>query len=50
MGEAPTIGSKVVIINAIEDALSPFKVVINEAPATKERIWKLISQSKKGDR
>ena len=50
MGEAPTIGSKVVIINAIEDALSPFNVVINEAPATKERIWKLISQSKKGDR
>ncbi len=47
MGEAPTIGSKVVIINAVEDALSPFNIVIAETPATKERIWRLISQCKK---
>jgi len=48
MGEAPAIGSKVVIINAIEDALSPFNIVITDAPATKEKIWRWVFQSMKG--
>jgi len=38
MGESPIIGSKAVIISAIEDALSPFHVRISEAPATRERV------------
>ena len=38
MGEAPIIGSKVAIISAIENALTPFKVKITQAPATGERI------------
>lgn len=44
MGEAPIIGSKAAIMNAIEDALSPFNIVIVEAPATKEKIWRCVSQ------
>ena len=46
MGEAPTIGSKVAFINAIEDALSDFGIVVDDTSATKERIWKLIAHSK----
>ena len=38
MGESPIIGSKAVIISAVEDALSPFHVRISEAPATRERV------------
>ena len=45
MGEAPIIGSKAAVIDAIEDALSSLNIVITEAPATKERIWKLISNA-----
>jgi carbon-monoxide dehydrogenase large subunit len=42
MGEAPIIGSKVAVINAIEDALSPFEIRITESPATRERVRKWI--------
>jgi carbon-monoxide dehydrogenase large subunit len=45
MGESPIIGSKAVIISAIEDALSPFKIYIPEAPATKERVRRWILNS-----
>jgi carbon-monoxide dehydrogenase large subunit len=45
IGEATIIGSKVAVIDAIEDALSPLNIVITEAPATKERVWKLISSA-----
>jgi carbon-monoxide dehydrogenase large subunit len=45
MGEAPIIGSKVAVIDAIEDALSPLNIVITETPATKERVWRLISNA-----
>jgi carbon-monoxide dehydrogenase large subunit len=38
MGESPIIGSKAVIISAVEDALSPLQVRISEAPATRERV------------
>lgn len=50
MGEAPIIGSKIAIINGIEDALSPFGIIVPESPATKERIRKWILKSQeKGD-
>jgi carbon-monoxide dehydrogenase large subunit len=45
MGEAPIIGSKVAIINAIEDALSPFKIRVAESPATRERVRRWILQA-----
>ncbi len=44
MGEAPIIGSKAVILSAIEDALSPFGVEVNDSPATPERILKWIGE------
>jgi CO/xanthine dehydrogenase Mo-binding subunit len=50
MGEAPIIGSKAVIISAIEDALRPFKVRIDRAPATKERICAWLRSRKNGDK
>ncbi|WP_286974911.1 xanthine dehydrogenase family protein molybdopterin-binding subunit [Acetomicrobium sp. UBA5826] len=46
MGEAPIIGSKVAVINAIEDALSPLGIVVTESPATPERIRGWILESK----
>ena len=42
MGEAPIIGSKAAVISAIENALSAFRIRITQAPATGERIRKLI--------
>ena len=45
MGESPIIGSKVAIINAIEDALSPFKIRVAESPATRERVRRWILQA-----
>lgn len=48
MGEAPIIGSKAAIINAIEDALSPFKIKVTESPATRERVRKWILQAQRG--
>jgi carbon-monoxide dehydrogenase large subunit len=38
MGEAPIIGSKAVILDAIEDALTPFGIRVNDAPATPEKV------------
>ena len=46
MGEAPIIGSKAVILAAIEDALTPFGVRVNSSPATPEKILGWIKESK----
>lgn len=40
VGEASTIGSTPAIINAIEDALSPLSVEIDQMPAKPERVWR----------
>ena len=45
MGEAPIISSKAVIVSAIEDALSPFRIRISETPVTRERLRKYVLQS-----
>ena len=45
MGEAPIIGSKAVILTAIEDALAPFGVTVNDSPATPERVLRWIRES-----
>lgn len=45
MGEAPIIGSKAVILTAIEDALAPFGVVINDSPATPERVLRWLREA-----
>lgn len=47
MGESPIIGSKAAILAAIEDALSPFTVRANDSPATREKVWRWIVDSKK---
>lgn len=46
MGEAPIIGSKAVILAAIEDALSPFDIVVNDAPASPERVRKWVVEAR----
>ena len=48
MGESPIIGSKAVIISAIEDALSPFHILITETPATREKVRRWIRHSTAG--
>ena len=45
MGEAPIIGSKAVILDAIEDALSDFGIRVNDAPATPEKVRKWIREA-----
>ncbi|MFO7750986.1 MAG: xanthine dehydrogenase family protein molybdopterin-binding subunit [Desulfobacteraceae bacterium] len=49
MGEAPIIGSKAVILDAVEDALSGFGIQVNDSPATPEKVrqWILETQRKK---
>ena len=47
MGEAPIIGSKAVILAAIEDALSPFDIEVNQAPATPERVRQWVKAARK---
>ncbi|MBP0623757.1 xanthine dehydrogenase family protein molybdopterin-binding subunit [Cupriavidus consociatus] len=46
MGEGGTIGSPAAIANAIADALSPLGIEIVELPATPERLFQLVRQSK----
>lgn len=46
MGEAPIIGSKAVILTAIEDALAPFGVTVNDSPASPERVLRWIREAK----
>jgi carbon-monoxide dehydrogenase large subunit len=38
LGEGGTIGAPAAIINAINDALTPFDVQIDEIPATPQRV------------
>ena len=45
MGEAPIIGSKAVILTAIEDALAPFGVTVNDSPASPERVLRWIREA-----
>jgi carbon-monoxide dehydrogenase large subunit len=47
MGESPTIGSKAAVLAAIGDALSSFRVQVNDSPATRERVRRWILQSQK---
>ena len=48
MGEAPIIGSKAVILDAIEDALSCFNIRVNDSPASPEKVrnWIIEALSK----
>jgi carbon-monoxide dehydrogenase large subunit len=39
LGEGGAIGAPAAIVNAINDALSPFGVSIDEMPVTPRRIW-----------
>ena len=43
VGEAGTIGATPVIVNAVEDALSPLEVVIEKIPLTPNYVWSLIN-------
>jgi len=45
MGEAPIIGSKAVILDAIEDALSSFNIRVNDSPASPEKVRKWIKEA-----
>ena len=47
MGEAPIIGSKAVILDAIEDALSSFNIRVNDSPASPEKVRKWIREALK---
>jgi aerobic carbon-monoxide dehydrogenase large subunit len=44
--ESGTIGAPAAIVSAIEDALQPFGVRVNDLPATPERLLKLIQSAK----
>ncbi len=46
VGELSTIGLTQAIVNAIEDALTPFGVRITETPVTSMRLWRLFISSK----
>ena len=47
LGEGGAIGAPAAIVNAINDALSPFDISINEIPATPQRIHAALQQSGK---
>jgi carbon-monoxide dehydrogenase large subunit len=47
LGEGGTIGAPAAVINAINDALSPFGVEINEMPATPQRIRAALRKAEK---
>ena len=47
LGEGGTIGAPAAVINAINDALSPFRVEINEMPATPQRICAALRKAEK---
>jgi carbon-monoxide dehydrogenase large subunit len=46
MAEGGTIGAIAAISNAVEDALSPFKVQVTGTPLSHENVWRLINQGK----
>lgn len=45
MGEAPIVGGKAVVLAAIEDALAPFGVEVNDSPATPERVRRWLDEA-----
>lgn len=47
LGEGGAIGAPAAIINAINDALSPFDIALSEVPATPQRIHTALQQSGK---
>ncbi len=47
LGEGGAIGAPAAILNAVNDALAPFGVTINEMPATPQRIRAALRQAKK---
>lgn len=47
LGEGGAIGAPAAIINAINDALSPFDIALSEVPATPQRIHAALQQSGK---
>jgi aerobic carbon-monoxide dehydrogenase large subunit len=47
LGEGGAIGAPAAILNAINDALAPFGVMINEMPATPQRIRAALRQAGK---
>jgi aerobic carbon-monoxide dehydrogenase large subunit len=47
LGEGGAIGAPAAILNAINDALAPFGVVVNEMPATPQRIRAALRQATK---
>jgi carbon-monoxide dehydrogenase large subunit len=49
LGEGGAIGAPAAILNAINDALMPFGVAINEMPATPQRIRAALRQARKMD-
>ena len=48
VGEMGAIGLTQAIVNAVEDALSPLNITIEETPLKPEYLWKLIQQHRKG--
>ena len=49
LGEGGAIGAPAAILNAINDALTPLGVSIDEVPATPQRIRAALRQARKND-
>jgi len=47
VGESGAIPGAAAIVNAVEDALSEFNVILREAPATPTRIWQALQEASK---
>ena len=47
LGEGGAIGAPAAVLNAINDALTPYGVSINEIPATPQRIRAALRQAEK---
>ncbi|MCS6783773.1 MAG: hypothetical protein NZ581_01055, partial [Candidatus Caldarchaeum sp.] len=43
VGELATIGLTQAIVNAVEDALKPYDVTVQETPLKPSNVWKLIA-------
>jgi aerobic carbon-monoxide dehydrogenase large subunit len=50
IGEAGTIASTPAVMNAIVDALQPFKVKDIDMPASPEKVWRLMHRNGGGTR
>jgi carbon-monoxide dehydrogenase large subunit len=46
IGEAGTIGSTPVVVNAVVDALAPFGVTHIDMPLTPQKVWLLCQETK----